>query len=111
MKVEFPKWVYNEKGESQLVNTKEEQESLGDAWKESPADFKDQPKKEADKPERDLDDMLKAEGISVYHTYVGEFATSMEMAGASISLLKLDDELKRLLAKPANTPFFEQVQL
>ena len=60
---------------------------------------------------RKVNEMLNAEGINVYHTYVGEFATSMEMAGASISLLKLDDELKRLLAKPANTPFFEQVQL
>jgi dihydroxyacetone kinase-like protein len=42
---------------------------------------------------------------------VGEFATSMEMAGASISVLRLDDELKRLLSKPARTPFFEQAQL
>jgi dihydroxyacetone kinase-like protein len=33
------------------------------------------------------------------------------MAGASISLLKLDDELKSLLAKPARTPFFEQASL
>lgn len=69
------------------------------------------PKEELYVMYRKVDDMLKAEGISVYHTYVGEFATSMEMAGASISLLKLDDELKPLLAKPANTPFFEQVQL
>lgn len=58
-----------------------------------------------------VNEVLKAEGISVYNTYAGEFATSMEMAGASISLLKLDDELIRLLAKPANTPFFEQIQL
>jgi dihydroxyacetone kinase-like protein len=35
----------------------------------------------------------------------------MEMAGFSISLLKLDDELKQLMAKAARTPFFEQVQL
>jgi dihydroxyacetone kinase-like protein len=55
--------------------------------------------------------ILKEKKISVYHAYVGEFATSLEMAGASISLLKLDDELTRLLAKPARTPFFEQVQL
>jgi dihydroxyacetone kinase-like protein len=33
------------------------------------------------------------------------------MAGASISILKLDEELKRLLAKPANSPFFTQFQL
>ena len=47
-----------------------------------------------------------AAAINVFNTYVGEFATSMEMAGASISLLKLDEELKRLLSKPANSPFF-----
>jgi phosphoenolpyruvate---glycerone phosphotransferase subunit DhaK len=55
--------------------------------------------------------ILKGEGIGVFHVYVGEFATSMEMAGASISLLKLDDETKRLLARPAQSPFFEQQQL
>lgn len=55
--------------------------------------------------------ILKEKGISVFNVYIGEFATSMEMAGASISLLKLDDELKILLSKPAHTPFFEQKQL
>jgi dihydroxyacetone kinase-like protein len=60
---------------------------------------------------RKVHEMLQEKGISVFHVYVGEFATSMEMAGASISLLKLDDELKTYLAKPARTPFFEQVQL
>ena len=43
--------------------------------------------------------ILKEKKISVYHVYVGEFATSLEMAGASISLLKLDDELTKLLGK------------
>lgn len=52
--------------------------------------------------------VLKGSSIKVYRSYVGEFATSMEMAGASISLLRLDDELKRLLDKPARTPFFVQ---
>lgn len=52
--------------------------------------------------------ILQAEGIKIYRPYIGEFATSMEMAGASISLLRLDQELKRLLDKPANTPFFVQ---
>jgi len=52
--------------------------------------------------------ILKEKKIPVFHVYVGEFATSLEMAGASISLLKMDDELKSLLAKPARTPFFEQ---
>jgi dihydroxyacetone kinase-like protein len=60
---------------------------------------------------RKLHLLLREKGISVFHTYVGEFATSMEMAGASISLLRLDAELRRLLAKPAGSPFFTQFQL
>ena len=69
------------------------------------------PKEELYIMSRKLHEILKAKDISVFNTYVGEFATSMEMAGASISLLKLDAELKRLLSKPANTPFFTQFQL
>ncbi len=38
--------------------------------------------------------------------HIGEFATSMEMAGLSVTLLKLDAELKELLQAPANTPFY-----
>jgi dihydroxyacetone kinase-like protein len=69
------------------------------------------PKEELYVMYRKVNEMLKAKGISVFHVYAGEFATSMEMAGAAISLLKLDDELKKYLAKPAYSPFFEQVQL
>ena len=60
---------------------------------------------------RRVKQILDGKGISIWHTYVGEFATSMEMAGASISLLRLDDELKGWLAAPADTPFFKQFQL
>jgi len=60
---------------------------------------------------RHVDTILKNKGVKVFHVYVGEFATSMEMAGFSLSLCKLDDELRRLVARPARTPFFEQVQL
>jgi phosphoenolpyruvate---glycerone phosphotransferase subunit DhaK len=52
--------------------------------------------------------ILDAEGISVRRSYVGEYATSLEMAGASLSLLRLDDELAGLLDAPARSPFFEQ---
>ncbi|HHW02630.1 MAG TPA: dihydroxyacetone kinase subunit DhaK [Thermoanaerobacterales bacterium] len=52
--------------------------------------------------------ILRESGIKIYHPYIGEFATSMEMAGMSITLMKLDEELKFLLDKPANTPFFVQ---
>jgi dihydroxyacetone kinase-like protein len=69
------------------------------------------PKEELYVMYRKAAEILGANGIKVFKVYVGEYATSMEMAGASISLLKLDGELKALLAKPANTPFFEQVQL
>jgi len=55
--------------------------------------------------------ILEKEGLRVFHVYVGEFATSMEMAGASISLCRLDEELKRLITAPAYTPFFIQKQL
>ncbi len=60
---------------------------------------------------RKIAQILGDKGIKVFHVNVGEFATSMEMAGFSISLLKLDDELKELISKPAYTPFFEQRQL
>lgn len=60
---------------------------------------------------RSIHQVAQEKGLKVYNVYVGEYATSLEMAGASISLFKLDDELKALLAKPARTPFFEQVQL
>ncbi|MGC9318240.1 MAG: dihydroxyacetone kinase subunit DhaK [Armatimonadota bacterium] len=51
---------------------------------------------------------LDEAGIDVYRPYVGEYATSMEMAGASVSLLKLDGDLKRLLDAPAYSPFLPQ---
>lgn len=49
-------------------------------------------------------DVLAEKGIKVYKTMVGNYMTSLEMAGFSISLLRLDDELKALLDAPADTP-------
>ncbi|MCB5204620.1 dihydroxyacetone kinase subunit DhaK [Neorhizobium sp. T786] len=51
--------------------------------------------------------LLEGRGVKAKHVWVGEFATSMEMAGASVSILHLDAELDRLVAAPANTPFFK----
>ena len=56
----------------------------------------------------DINEYLAAKGIKVHKTIVGEYATSMEMAGASISICKLNDELKGYLAHPVNTPFIVQ---
>ncbi len=58
---------------------------------------------------RKIDERLKKEGISIHRYYVGEYATALEMAGLSISLLKLDDELKAMIDAPAETPFFKQL--
>ena len=49
-------------------------------------------------------DVLAAKGVRVYRTFVGEYMTSLEMQGFSISLLRLDDEMKALLDAPADTP-------
>lgn len=51
-----------------------------------------------------VSDVLAEKGVKVYKTLVGNFMTSLEMAGFSISLLRLDDELKALLDAPADTP-------
>jgi len=40
-------------------------------------------------------------GINVRRNYVGEYCTSLDMAGASVTLVKVDDEIERLLAAPA----------
>jgi dihydroxyacetone kinase-like protein len=53
---------------------------------------------------------LKERDVRIYRPYIGRFATSMEMAGASLTVMKLDDELKRLLDAPASTPFFDHNQ-
>lgn len=52
-------------------------------------------------------DVLAEKGIKVYKTFVGEYMTSLEMEGFSISLLRLDDELKELLDAKADTPAFK----
>lgn len=48
--------------------------------------------------------VLEREGIKIYNTLVGNYMTSIDMAGASVSLLKLDAELKELLDYPVDTP-------
>lgn len=60
---------------------------------------------------RKVAEILKAKGIKVFNTYVGEYATSMDMAGMSVSLLKLDEELRKYLRAPFETPFMTQNQL
>lgn len=49
---------------------------------------------------------LKNKGITLVRSFVGNYMTSIDMAGASISLLKLDDELEQLLNQPSQAPAF-----
>lgn len=51
---------------------------------------------------------LTEKGIVIHRPYVGEYATSLEMAGASLTVMKLDDELSTLIDAPATSPFFRQ---
>ena len=55
---------------------------------------------------RSVHRLLAERNVSVLMPHIGEFATSMEMAGLSISIFLLDDELKELLQAPASTPFY-----
>jgi dihydroxyacetone kinase-like protein len=50
---------------------------------------------------RKIRQILSEKGIAVYDTVMGAFATTQEMAGFSISLMKLDDELKQYYDMPA----------
>lgn len=57
---------------------------------------------------RKVNDLLHQSSLNIHKAYIGEFATSMEMSGFSITLFKVDDEMKMLLDQPADTPFLKQ---
>lgn len=58
---------------------------------------------------RKIGEYLAQKDISVHRYYVGNYATAIDMAGISISLIKLDGELEKYLDAPAQTPFFVQL--
>lgn len=43
-------------------------------------------------------------GITIERPYIGQYATSLEMAGASLTVVRIDDRLRNLLAAPASSP-------
>ncbi|WP_180103036.1 dihydroxyacetone kinase subunit DhaK [Acinetobacter sp. YH12126] len=55
----------------------------------------------------DVCEHLARKGIKIYRTFVGNYMTSIDMNGASVSLLAVDDELKTYLDAAANTPAFK----
>ena len=56
----------------------------------------------------DVTQELEKRQIKIFRTIVGEYATSMEMAGASVSICKLNDTLRRYLQHPVRTPFIRE---
>ena len=50
---------------------------------------------------------LSKRNIPINRTFVGNYMTSIDMAGISLTVMKLDDELKALLSKECNTPAFK----
>jgi dihydroxyacetone kinase-like protein len=48
--------------------------------------------------------ILRGQGISIERSLVGNYITSLEMAGFSVTLLRLDDELTRWWDAPVKTP-------
>ena len=56
----------------------------------------------------EIDRLLTAKGIKTYKAYVGNYFTSMEMMGATLTIMKLDEELKELLDMPVNSMGLKQ---
>lgn len=56
-----------------------------------------------------IHDLLEDAGLRVHRTYVGNYFTSLDMMGATLTVLRLDDELRRLLDAPAQSLGFTQM--
>jgi dihydroxyacetone kinase-like protein len=48
--------------------------------------------------------ILTGQGITIARSLVGSYITSLEMAGCSVTLLRMDDDLVRLWDAPVKTP-------
>ncbi|EUK18038.1 dihydroxyacetone kinase subunit DhaK [Commensalibacter papalotli (ex Servin-Garciduenas et al. 2014)] len=51
----------------------------------------------------EVDRILKEKGVKVHRSYVGNYFTSLEMMGVTLSMMKLDDELKKLVDAPVHS--------
>ena len=58
----------------------------------------------------EIEKRLTNKGIRIYRPYVGNYFTSLEMQGATLTLMKLDDELKRLIDADAYSIGLKQVK-
>ena len=55
---------------------------------------------------RKVRQLMDERGIKILMPHIGEYATSMEMVGLSITLMRLDNDLERWLRAPASSPFY-----
>ena len=55
----------------------------------------------------EIENYLKEQGLSVYKVFIGDYVTSLDMNGAALTVMKLDDELKELLDYEAKSPGIE----
>lgn len=53
---------------------------------------------------KEVKEYLETRGIKIYKTLIGNYTTALDMTGCSLTLMKLDEELKRLLDAPCDTP-------
>jgi dihydroxyacetone kinase-like protein len=57
---------------------------------------------------RRLQELLNERGIETWDAWVGDYMTSLDMAGCSITVCAVDEELKQLLSAPADTPALKE---
>jgi dihydroxyacetone kinase-like protein len=57
---------------------------------------------------RKVHQLFAGKEIKIYATEVGEFCTTQEMAGCSITLMKVDEELKKYHDMPCESPFYKK---
>ena len=57
----------------------------------------------------EIEKLLVGKGLKVHKAYVGNYFTSLEMMGATLTVMKLDDELKELIDMPAYSMGLAQI--
>lgn len=56
----------------------------------------------------EIEQLLSGKGIKIHRSYVGNYFTSLDMMGATLTVMKLDDELKELIDMPCYSMGFKQ---
>ena len=60
---------------------------------------------------RRVHEILTGKGLTLVLPHIGEYATSMEMAGLSVTIMELDEELESLMRAPAASPFYTNANI